>query len=164
MELTTPRVIHVRSPASMTETSANDHEFEPYGDSIITSLSRDLDNVDIAAADILNVFNTRPSLRIGRHVSSRQFARRRSGASVLRTDTRLTETSVTTTDGPQSNWISPTHNLSDYLADGRISIDQRAGGLDRETEAASDLQYIAYGERLAGRRATMTLERRIKEQ
>ena len=156
MELTTPRVIHVRSPTSMTEASVNESEL--FGDSIATRFASELDTVDIPAADILNVINTRPSIRLGRHISSRQ----RTGLGVLRA-----EASVTTIDGPQSNWASPGHQLSDTLADGRISIDRLASpeaGLDRQAESSSDLQYIAYGERLAGRRATMTLERRIKEQ
>lgn len=157
MELTTPRVIHVRSPTTMTEASVNESEL--FGDSIATSLARDLDTVDIPAADILNVINTRPSLLLGRHVSSRQLARQRSGASVLRTGA-----SITTTDGPSSSWVSPERLASSTLVDERNSIDRLASGAGQREEDAFDLQYIAYGERLAGRRATMTLERRIREQ
>lgn len=157
MELTTPRVIHVRSPSSMTEASVNESEL--FGDSIATGLAKDLDTVDIPATDILNVINTRPSILLGRHVSSRQLARKRSRANVLRTDN-----SITTTDGPASNWVSPERGLSNTLADGRVSIDRLASGAGRIEEDPFDLHYIAYGERLAGRRATMTLERRIREQ
>eukprot|EP00731_Ephydatia_muelleri_P029443 Em0020g1087a len=141
----------------MTEASVNESEL--FGDSIATSLARDLDTVDIPAADILNVINTRPSLLLGRHVSSRQLARQRSGASVLRTGA-----SITTTDGPSSSWVSPERLASSTLVDERNSIDRLASGAGQREEDAFDLQYIAYGERLAGRRATMTLERRIREQ